>query len=67
MLLVVKTKCLNFVNISDICDKFNFITNDTIVQERTHLIKQHIHVTIFNIMTERSVKEFPLQFHFPHC
>jgi hypothetical protein len=37
MLLVVKTKCLNFSNMSDICDKLNFITNNTIVQERTHI------------------------------
>ena len=65
MLLVGKTKCLNSSNMSDICHKLNFITNDTFTRTDTNFIKQHIYVTIVDITTERPVKEFPLQFTLP--
>ena len=29
MLIIVKTKCVNSGNLSDICGKLNFTTNDT--------------------------------------
>jgi hypothetical protein len=40
--IVVKIKCVNSGNISDICDKLNFTTN------YTNFIKIHINITIFD-------------------
>jgi hypothetical protein len=39
--IVVKIKCVNSGNISDICDKLNFTTN------YIHFIKTHTNITIF--------------------
>ena len=40
--IVVKIKCVNSDNISDICDKLNIITNYTHIPQMTHiLLKKH--------------------------
>ncbi len=43
MSIIVKIKCVNSDNMSDICDKLKFTTTDT------HYIKLHTHITIFDI------------------
>jgi hypothetical protein len=47
--IVVKIKCVNSSNISDICDKLNFTINYTyFTTTNTHFIKKHTKITIFD-------------------
>ena len=49
MSIVVKIKYVNSGNISDNCDKLNFITNYAhVITTDTHLIKTQTNVTIFD-------------------
>ena len=43
MSIIVKIKCVNSGNMSEICDKLKFTTTDT------HFIKVHTYITIFDI------------------
>ena len=45
--IVVKIKCVNSDNISDICNKFNLTTNYTYLQQLTHSLSKHTNNTIF--------------------
>ena len=46
---VVKLKCVNSGNISDICDKLNFITNYThFIITDTHFIKTYTNLINFD-------------------
>jgi hypothetical protein len=46
--IVVKTKCVNSGNISDICDKHNFPTNYiNCTTEDTCVIQKHTYLTMF--------------------
>ena len=47
--IVVKIKCVNSDNMSNICDKLNFTTNYTyFITIGTYFIKQHTHITFFD-------------------
>ena len=47
--IVVKIKCVNFDNMSNICNKLNFTTNYTyFITTDTYFIKQHTHITFFD-------------------
>jgi hypothetical protein len=49
MSIVIKIKCVNSNNISDICNKFNFTTNYTYFTiTNTNFIKTHINIIIFD-------------------
>ena len=53
MSTVIKIKCVNFDNISDSCDKFNFITNYTyFIITNTYYIKTYTNITNFNTFDE---------------
>ena len=42
--IVVKVKCVNFGNMSNICDKLKFTTNYTQLSQLTHLLSKHTHI-----------------------
>jgi hypothetical protein len=47
--IVVKVKCVNSGNISDICDKLNFTTSYIhFTTTNTNFIKTHTNITIFD-------------------
>jgi hypothetical protein len=47
--IVVKIKCVNSSNMSNIYDKLNFTTNYTyFITTDTYFIKQHTHITFFD-------------------
>ena len=51
--IVVKIKCVKSGNISDICDKLNFITNYThFTTTDTYFINTHTTITIFDTFDE---------------
>ena len=50
MSIIVKIKCVNSGNMSEICDKLKFTTTDTyFTTTDTHFIKVHTYITIFDI------------------
>ena len=44
MCIVIKIKRINSSNISDICDKLNFTTNYTHLQQLTHILLKHTQI-----------------------
>jgi hypothetical protein len=44
----IKIKYVNFGNISDICDKLNFIINYIYLPQLTHILSKNKHITIFD-------------------
>ena len=48
--IIVKIKCVNSGNISDICDKLNFTTSYTHFTTNINFIKIYTNITIFYIL-----------------
>jgi hypothetical protein len=50
--IIIKIKFVNSDNISDICDKLNFITNYIHFTTTTQILSKHIKITNFDIFNK---------------